>query len=128
MASPPEPDVRPLQSAAGPAPPGSDSPAIAWPLVERRQPRARARSGPDRRSTEAVHGATSRFPQSAAPPLAPFRWVAIGVGLIIAYPDLSRTSYRLLFGALVLIAYAAYRSWRPIPYADDRSTVAPMLF
>src|SRR3954468_3599525 len=125
MASAPEPDVRPVRPAAA----GSgDVPAIAWPLVERRRPRSAARSGPDRRSAESGHGGNARLSQSAAPPLAPFRWVAIGVGLVVAWPDLSTTSFRLLFGAVVLIAYAAYRTWRPIPYTDDRSTAPPLLF
>src|SRR5205823_4371642 len=96
-------------------------------LVERRQPRAGGRAGPERRTGDTVHGATGRLAQSVAPPLAPFRWVAIGVGLIVAWPDLSTTSYRLILGAVVLIAYAAYRTWRPIPYTDDRSTAAPLL-
>src|SRR3954451_9159106 len=125
MASAPEPDVRPVRPAAA----GSgDVPAIAWPLVERRRPRSASRSGPDRRSAELGHGGNARLSPSAAPPLAPFRWVAIGVGLVVAWPDLSTTSFRLLFGAIVLIAYAAYRTWRPIPYTDDRSTAAPLLF
>jgi signal transduction histidine kinase len=86
------------------------------------------RQGAERRTPDAGHGGTSRLSQSIAPPLAPFRWVAIGVGLVVAYPDLSTTSYRLILGALVLIVYAAYRTWRPIPYTDDRTTAPPMLF
>ena len=117
-----EPDVRPLR----PAPtPGGETPAIAWPLVERRRART-TRSGPDRRA-DTVSGGAGRLSQSVAPPLAPFRWAAIGVGLVVAYPDLKFASYRLILGALVLIAYAAYRGWRPIPYTDDRSTAGPML-
>jgi hypothetical protein len=54
--------------------------------------------------------------------------VAIGVGLVVAWPDFSTTSFRLLFGAVVLIVYAAYRTWRPIPYTDDRSTAPALLF
>jgi signal transduction histidine kinase len=125
MASAPEPEVRPDKPAAAS---NGDVPAIAWPLVERRRPRSPTRSGPDRRSPELGHGGTARLSQSAAPPLAPFRWVAIGVGLVVAWPDLSTTSFRLLFGAVVLIAYAAFRTWRPIPYTDDRSTAPPLLF
>src|SRR6476469_5751129 len=124
MASAPEPDVRPVRPAAAPS---GDVPAIAWPLVERRRPRNPTRSGPDRRTAEAGHGGTARLSQSA-PPLAPFRWVAIGVGLVVAWPDFSTTSFRLLFGAVVLIVYAAYRTWRPIPYTDDRSTAPALLF
>src|SRR6476661_5368208 len=126
MASAFEPDVRPA-----PTPPAASSghpPTIAWPLVERRRPRAMGRQGAERRTPDAGHGPTGRLSQSIAPPLAPFRWVAIGVGLVVAYPDLSTTSYRLILGALVLIVYAAFRTWRPIPYTDDRTTALPMLF
>src|SRR4051794_41311459 len=111
MASAPEPDVRPVRPAAG----SGDVPAIAWPLVERRRPRSATRSGPDRRSAESGHGGNARLSQSAAPPLAPFRWVAIGVGLGVAWPDLSTTNFRLLFAALLLIAYPPHPTWRPIP-------------
>src|ERR1700738_3484404 len=97
MASAFEPDVRPA-----PTPPAASSdngPTIAWPLVERRRPRAKGRQGSERRAPEVGHGRTGRLAPSAAPPLAPFRWVAIGVGLVVAYPDLSTTSYRLIIGA-----------------------------
>jgi signal transduction histidine kinase len=125
MASAPEPDVRPVRPAAAAS---SDVPAIAWPLVERRRPRNPTRSGPERRNADGGHAGTARLSQSAAPPLAPFRWVAIGVGLVVAWPDFGTTSFRLLFGAIVLIVYAAYRTWRPIPYTDDRSTAPALLF
>jgi signal transduction histidine kinase len=125
MSTPPEPDIRPVSPADAPTG-GGDAPGIAWPLVERRGTRTPARPGPDRRS-EPSHGSSTRLAQSAAPPLAPFRWVAIGVGLVVAYPDLGTSSYRLILGALVLIAYAAFRTWRPIPYTDDRSTAVPLL-
>src|SRR5438093_8491842 len=111
MASAPEPEVRPVRSAPPAATGGV--PPIAWPLVERRHPRATGRVGPDRRA-DGRQSATGRLSQSVPPPLAPFRWVAIGVGLIVAYPDLHVTSYRLMLGAIVLIAYAAGRTWRPI--------------
>lgn len=127
MSTPSEPDVRSGEPAEAPST-GSGVPAIAWPLVERRLPRSTGRSGAERRAQESVHATTARLSQSAAPALAPFRWVAIGVGLVVAYPDVTRTSYRYFLGALVLVAYAAYRTWRPIPYNDDRSTAPPMLF
>jgi len=126
MASAFEPDVRPAPTP--PAASSSNVPSIAWPLVERRRPRALGRPSSERRTPDVGYNATGRLSQSIAPPLAPFRWVAIGVGLVVAYPDLHTTSYRLILGALVLIAYAAYRTWRPIPYTDDRSTAPPMLF
>src|SRR5262249_19970766 len=142
MPSHPEPDFSPFEArSALTAAPGdgphattgaasaavtSDEPSIAWPLVERRRAQAASRpAGQDRRATGPGAGA-GRY-SSAAPPLAVFRWVAIGVGLIVAWPNLSTTSYRLLFGAVVLIAYAAFRTVRPIPYTDDRSQAVPML-
>ena len=127
MASAFEPDVRPAPTP--PAAPSSTVPSIAWPLVERPPaPRPGRPSGPSAAPPTLGYTATGRLSQSIAPPLAPFRWVAIGVGLVVAYPDLRTSSYRLILGAFVLIAYTAYRTWRPIPYTDDRSTAPPMLF
>ena|SRR5436190_15498621 len=114
------PGTRPGASTTQATPATADEPGIAWPLVERRRPQSAPRTpGQDRRSGDGA--AAGRYPSSAAPPLAVFRWVAIGVGLVIAWPNLSSTSYRLLFGAIALIAYAAYRTARPIP---TRTTAA----
>ena len=143
MPSTPEPDLSPFdprsalaaEPANGPAAPAGatatpaatdESAGIAWPLVERRRPQSPPRTpAVERRAADGGHAA-ARYSSSAAPPLAVFRWVAIGVGLIVAWPNLSATSYRLLFGAVVLILYSAYRTARPIPYTDDRSQARPM--
>src|SRR6516164_5896956 len=126
MPSTPEPDLSPFDPRSAPAaepangptapagatatPASTDEPAgIAWPLVERRRPQSPPRTpAVERRAADGGHAA-ARYSSSAAPPLAVFRWVAIGVGLIVAWPNLSATSYRLLFGAVVLILYSAYR-------------------
>jgi signal transduction histidine kinase len=98
------------------------SEAEAWPLVERRP----ARPVP-RRLDEPPPPSTSQVSHSGPPPLAPFRWVAIAVGLVVASQTLRPSSYSLIFGAIVLVAYAAYRTIRPIPYADDGTTTAQIL-
>ena len=98
------------------------SPPPAWPLVERRHmPRGFRYGGPERRRSDA--GRPSPVP--TVPPMEPFRWAAIGIGLIVGMSRLSLTSYRLWFVLAALIAYAAYRTARPIPYDQSRwSSVA----
>lgn len=66
-------------------------------------------------------------PAPRRPPITALRWGAMAVGLALAatggYP-----TWAVVPGALALIAYAAYRTARPIPYRDDvRTTVAVVL-
>lgn len=107
----------------------SDAPGPAWPLVERRRtPRNPRYGGPERRKTD--HG--RQHPTPPVPPMEPFRWAAIGIGLVVGMSRFSLTSYRLWFVLLALIAYAAYRSARPIPYEQTRwaagAVVTEMVF
>ena len=113
----------------------SDAPAPAWPLVERRRTDgtspygASLYGGPERRAGDGTEG---RLGGPPVPPMEPFRWAAIGIGLIVGMSRLSLTTYRLWFVLGALIAYAAYRTARPIPYGPSRrasvAVVAEMAF
>ena len=97
----------------------SDAPSPTWPLVERRRQAADEEyEGSERRIEYVVSGAALTDPR--VPPLAPFRWAAIAVGIVVGFSRFSSTSYRLWVVTFGLAAYAAYRTWRPIPPDPSR--------
>jgi signal transduction histidine kinase len=122
MSPAPEPVTRP---SPAPTPPRSqgDVPALTWPLVERRQTRGGPRpDGLERRSDDVPRTAFGRLPTAVAPPLAPFRWAALAASAVVLAGRLTTTSYGYLVAAVLVTAYAAYRTARPIAYAEDART------
>src|SRR4051812_8182483 len=104
----------------------SGSPMLSWPMVDRRQREESPPEGVDRRTVfvpEPIEPVRSGAPRLVeAPPLAPFRWSALLVGLVVASGDLANKDLRIAGVFLVLVAYAALTTARPIPYRDDRAT------
>ncbi len=104
----------------------SGSPTLSWPIVERRQRDDSPPGGLERRSLfvpEPIEPVRSGAPRLVeAPPLAPFRWSALLVSLVVASGDLANRDLRTAGVFLVLVAYAAVTTARPIPYRDDRPT------
>ena len=104
-------------------PPSLARRALAWPLVERRAAGqvTEPRDGSERRHTDDGEAEPARVVETIqAPPMEPFRWAAIAVGLIVATPQFRADSYRLLAATLAVIGYATYRTIRPIAYNDVR--------
>jgi signal transduction histidine kinase len=60
------------------------------------------------------------------PPIAPFRWAAILIGLIILSP-FGGVDGRELIAVSVLVAYAAYRTARPLRYDGGRATLVALI-
>ena len=121
--------VRPAAAASG------DAPAIAWRLAwsDVAPATGHPQSARSRRNAEARSRCRTARPSSAGPGRPPRRWRRSA-----GWPSASawwwpgrprpRPASASSFGAIVLIAYAAYRTWQPIPYIDDRSTALPLLF
>jgi signal transduction histidine kinase len=105
-----------------PSLPERSGPGLSWPIIERRRS-VDGSPGPNRRADEAVPGLSKRIALTQAPPIEPFRWASIAIGLILATtqnpPDLSATKIGV---TIALIIYAAFRTMRPIPYDQQRST------
>jgi signal transduction histidine kinase len=95
-----------------------EAPAPAWPLVERRLGLGVPHAGFERRASAALLGPIITEPR--VPPLAPFRWAAIAVGVVVGASRFSATSYRLWIVTFGLVAYAAYRTFRPIGHDPSR--------
>ena len=62
-----------------------------------------------------------------SPPLEPFRWAAVAIGLIVATANISSTSYRRLSACLIEVIYAAIRTVRPISVSSERAGVEIIL-
>lgn len=58
------------------------------------------------------------------PPITAIRWGAVVLGLVLAGANLDNLEPRVVAGAVVLIAYAAWRTRRPIPLDRDASPAA----
>lgn len=102
-----------------------DAPAPTWPLVERRRQEPSPYIGPERRTDTEAGPVRSGAPH--VPPMEPFRWAAIAIGLIVGMSRLNATTYRLWFVLFCLIGYAAYRSARPIPFGASRRATAAVV-
>ena len=96
----------------------SESPAPTWPLVERRRALGDQYPGFERRTPTALP--SPAIADHRVPPLAPFRWAAIAVGVVVGASRFSATSYRLWVVTFGLVAYATYRTFRPIGHDPSR--------
>ena len=96
----------------------SEAPTPTWPLVERRRDLGGPHPGSERRTAAASPGPVIADPR--VPPLAPFRWAAIAVGVVVGASRFSETSYRLWVVTFGLVAYATYRTFRPIGHDPSR--------
>ena len=124
---PPAADRRSRPRTATRSAPSAGASDVSYPLVERRRRNFGPPDGLERRhdrlaelSTDDVTTSPSQLIE--APPLAPFRWGALVVGLIGAADDLLDDFWPTGVVLLVLAAYANYTTIRPIPYRDDRPT------
>jgi signal transduction histidine kinase len=116
--------ARSARSATQTAPGSSD---VTYPLVERRRRNAGAPEGLERRRDRIAELASNEVMSTPsqlieAPPLAPFRWGALVVGLVGSADDVLDNFFPTGAVLLVLAAYANYTTIRPIPYRDDRPT------
>lgn len=62
-----------------------------------------------------------------SPPLEPFRWAAVAIGLIVATANISTTSYRRLSACVIEVVYAAIRTVRPVDVTGERAAVEIVL-
>ena len=100
---------------------------VSYPLVERRRRNGGPPEGFERRRDRIAELAADEVAASPshlieAPPLAPFRWGALVIGLVGAAGDLLDDFFPTGLVLLALAAYANYTTIRPIPYRDDRPT------
>ncbi|MGD9702474.1 MAG: GAF domain-containing sensor histidine kinase [Acidimicrobiia bacterium] len=128
---PPETDRRARPRSASGAPsavrttPGPSE--VSYPLVERRRRNSGPPEGFERRRDRIAELAANEVASSPshlieAPPLAPFRWGALVIGLVGAADDVLHDFFPTGLVLLALAAYANYTTIRPIPYRDDRPT------
>ena len=101
---------------------------LAWPLVERRRSPRAPFSGTDRRHHVPAPTRTNRLLEMVqSPPLEPFRWAAVAIGLIVATANISTTSYRRLSACVIEVVYAAIRTVRPVDVTGERAAVEIVL-
>ena len=109
-----------MQATPGPS-------EVSYPLVERRRRNGGPPEGFERRRDRIAELAADEVAASPshlieAPPLAPFRWGALVIGLVGASGSLLDDFFPTGLVLLALAAYANYTTIRPIPYRDDRPT------
>ncbi len=127
-------------------PPKADAPAPS--LVVEREPRIRVAGVPggmvhgmaDAAETRPVRGSQSSVPvadvypagvtgqHDQAPPLAPFRWGALIIGLVGASDRLAHDVFPTGVILVALAVYSTLTTFRPVPYRDDRMNQAVIGF
>ena len=113
MATPPDASVskdgerrRAGDRATDPAP-------LGYPLVERRRGDGAGGGwdGVERRQDPSV----SRTTVSATPPIAPFRWAALGLGFVLGIDELANGDWWVIVAGLALVAVTVWRTLQPVP-------------
>jgi len=100
---------------------------VSYPLIERRRRHVGPPEGVERRRDRLAEQGITNIPVvtsqlAEAPPLAPFRWGALVVGLVASSEKLLDDFFPTGLVLIALAAYANYTTIRPIPYRDDRPT------
>lgn len=100
---------------------------VSYPLIERRRRHVGPPDGVERRRDRLAEQGLTSMPVATsqlveAPPLAPFRWGALVVGLVGSANQLLESFVPTGIVLIVLAVYANYTTIRPIPYRDDRPT------
>jgi signal transduction histidine kinase len=71
-----------------------------------------------------VDAATARAQAAQTPPIELFRWASIAVGIVLATTKLNARPGVILAAGALLIAYAAFRTLKPIALERKRSATA----
>lgn len=100
---------------------------VSYPQIDRRRRHIGPPDGVERRLDRLAEQGQTSIPIVTgqlveAPPLAPFRWGALVLGLVGSANRLLEDFVPTGVVLVLLAAYANYTTIRPIPYRDDRPT------